>query len=259
MTSSGTVSTKLAMLAGTISTPSIRDFTIEMLKVASPSFGTARASRNNHPADEREPEGNALHTLRVAKLVRLIADVCDHSTILVDIVTSAALIHDEGRYGLDDEDEVTTKEHPLIPRKLAERHSITCEHANIIFDIVEAHMGRWGPTPHTPKISLDVVLHLADAISAHANEVWEPLGIAGDSWVGSVPFSVQGMTQDKMDLFGELAEGGGYWKTGLSFVRSVSSRKYDGLTEKQQVWIEKIIQSLGEELDKRTAKDEYLQ
>jgi len=98
-------STKLAMVAGTIATPSIRDFTIEMMKVAPPSFRTAKASKHHHPPDEREVGGNALHTLRVVKLVKLMADSCNFDRTTTDISISAAIIHDMCRYGLNDEDE----------------------------------------------------------------------------------------------------------------------------------------------------------
>ena len=247
MSTGETAPTKLAMLAGTISTPGIRDFTIEMLKVAPASFRTARASRNNHPLDERESGGNALHTLRVAKLVRLMVDACNLNSLLADIVTSAAAIHDLGRYGLNDTDEYTSKEHALVPRKIAEKHSITCDYAEVIFKVAEDHMGRWGPNQRIPKVSLSDILHFSDAISAHADEVWEQLGGTGTSWIGGIPFSEQGMTQDMMFLFAKLAENDEYWKTALSFVRSVSSRKWSSLTEKQQDWIGKICDSLAKE------------
>lgn len=249
--------TKLAMVAGAIATPSIRDFTIEMMKVAPPSFRAARASRAHHPPDEREASGNALHTLRVVKLVRLLADACNFDRVTTDISISAAIIHDMCRYGLNDEDEASSKGHPLIPRKLAERHSITCDHADVIFDVAEYHMGRWGPYPYVPQVTPDSVLHLADTISAHANEVWEQLGASGTSWVGGVPFSDKGMTQDLVTLMEELAEDNDYWKTALSFIRSSSSRRWGTLSAKQQNWVMDIIASLEVELNRRTAREVF--
>lgn len=251
------ISTKLAMVAGTIATPGIRDFTIEMMKAAPPSFRTARASKVHHPPDEREAGGNALHTLRVVKLVKLMADACDFDRITTDISISAAIIHDLCRYGLNDEDEDTSKEHPLVPRRLAEKHSITCDHADAIFEVAEHHMGKWGPRPYVPRVTPDSVLHFADAISAHANEVWEPLGESNASWVGGVPFSDKGMTQDLVTLMEELAEGDGYWKTALSFIRSSSSRKWGTLSVKQQDWAINIIASLEAELNRRTAEEVF--
>lgn len=274
--------TQLVAIAGAISTPSIREFTLEMLKAAPASFREARASRMHHPVDERGPTGNAIHTLRVVKLNRLMADACNYNTLATDIQISAATTHDMVRYDLDDKyrDQGTTLEHPLYPRKLAEKHSITCPFADAIFGVAERHMGKWGPTPYPPNITPGGILHIADMISAHANEVWEQLdvielgkstgsaeparptkstGSASSSWLGGVPFSDEGMTQDMMILMQELAEDEEYWKTALSFVRGSSSRKWDTLSEKQQDWVETIVASLAVELNKRTAKEVFLE
>lgn len=254
MTDSEALATRLAMIAGTISTPCIRDFTIHMMSVAPASFRTAKASRNNHPPDEREPGGNILHTIRVTKLVKLMADSCSLDRITTDTIIAAAIIHDICRYGLDDEHEATLKEHALLPRELAKRHSITCEYDEDIFRIAEGHMGKWGPHPYTPQVFPGAIIHLADMVSAHANEVWEQLGASEASWVGGVPLLSQGMTQELMTLMEELAEGSEYWKTALSFVRSMSNRKIGTLSAKQQDWIHNIIASLKVELDKREAE-----
>ena len=227
------------------------------MKVAPPSFRTARASKVHHPPDEREAGGNSLHTLRVVKLVRLLADSCDFDKTTTDISISAAIIHDICRYGLNDECEVTPKDHALAPRKLAEKHSITCDHADRIFDLAEHHMGRWGPYPYAPQASPSDVLHFADTVSAHANEVWEQLGASSTSWVGSVPFSDKGMTQDYVTLMEKLAEDNDYWKTALSFIRSSSSSKWNSLSLKQQDWIQGIIASLVVELNKNTAREVF--
>lgn len=236
---------------------SIQTFTKSMLDVAPKSFWSARASRVHHPPDERGPGGNCTHTLRVIRLVRLMADSCDLSILPTDILISAAVIHDLCRYGLDDEHEVTFKEHALVPRQLAARYSITCEHAEEIFAITGDHMGRWGPNPYIPQVAPSDLMHFADAISAHADEIWEQLGAASTSWVGSVPFQEQGMTQEKMTLMEELAEDSDYWKTALSFVRSISSRKLDTLTEKQSDWLLNIIASLEVELNKRIGEEVF--
>jgi len=118
-------------------------------------------------------------------------------------------------------------------------------------------MGRWGPYPYVPKVTPDSVLHLADAISSHANEVWEQLGESSTSWVGCVPFSDKGMTQEQVTLMEELAEDNSYWKTALSFIRSSSSRKWGTLSVKQQDWIMDIIASLGVELNRREAEEVF--
>ena len=175
MNENKTLSTKLAMTAGTISTPSIRDFTIEMMKVAPPSYRTARASRHRHPPDEREPGGNVLHTTRVVRLVLMMADACRMNRTTRDVLMSAAILHDICRYGLEDESEFSVKGHPGLVRELAKKNSISCRCSERIFSIVEKHMGRWGPYPYTANMVEDDILHIADMISARAEEVWEQL------------------------------------------------------------------------------------
>lgn len=249
--------TELYSIVCQVHDESIQAFTKSMLDVAPKSFWGARASRVHHPPDERGPGGNCIHTLRVIKLVRLMADSCNLSILSTDILISAAVIHDLCRYGLDDEHEATLKEHALIPRQLAARHSIPCGHAEEIFAITENHMGRWGPNPYIPQATPSDLMHFADVISAHADEVWEQLGAVSTSWVGGVPFQEQGMTQEKMTLMEELAEESDYWKTSLSFVRSMSSRKLDTLTEKQTDWLLNIIASLGVELNRRIGEEVF--
>lgn len=249
--------TGLLVLVGTIHTPCIRDFTIAMLKAAPPSFRTARASKNHHPLDEREPGGNSLHTLRVVKLVKLLADVCDYDRLTTDLVTSAASIHDLCRYGLNDENEATLKEHALLPRMLAGRHFITCEYANDIFNIAENHMGRWGPNQYFPQACPSDIIHIADALSARAHEIWEQLGTGPSSWLGDVPFTDKGMTQEKVDIMEELAEDNEYWKTALSFFRSVSTRKFSTLSDRQKDWLYNIVDSLEVELNRKEARKAF--
>lgn len=247
----------LVAIANAISTPDIRDFTIKMLEVAPPSFKTAPASKNNHPPDERGPSGNSIHSVRVAKLVRLMAEAFNYGRLTTDILTSAAEIHDLCRYDLDDKASGTTLEHPLHPRIIAELNSINCPYADLIFDIAEKHMGKWGPSPHVPAVAPEDALHIADMISAHANEVWEQLEDVATSWIGGVPFSEQGMSQNIMTLMEELAEDNEYWKTALSFIRSTSSRKFNTLSEKQRDWVYSIVDSLNVEMNKRSALEVF--
>ena len=193
----------------------------------------------------------------MTRLTRLIADIGSYDRVNIDIITSAAIIHDMWRYGLDDKGDVTTLDHPLNPRIMAMVNSITCIYADSIFDIAEKHMGKWGPDKRIVYIAPEDALHIADAISAHANDVWEQLGDITTSWIGGVPFSEQGMTQDAMTLMEELAGNNEYWKTSLSFVRSTSSLRFSNLTEKQQAWIFNIVDSLNVELNKRAAKEAF--
>ena len=248
---------ELVAIVNTISTSSIRQFTLDMLTAAPASFRTARASLNHHPVDERGAAGNCLHTLRVVKLVRLLADACDYNQALTDITVSAAAIHDLCRYGLSDEEEYTSQDHPLHPREFAKKHSIDCPISNAIFSVAETHSGKWGKVPAIPSVVPREILHFADMISAHAHEVWVPPGEKSSSWVTSVPYESHGMTQEKMDMMAVLAEDDDYWKTALQFVRSTSGRKFATLSVKQQDWIENIIASLAVEINKKEGMEAF--
>ncbi len=257
MSTNGDPYEELISIVKTISSPIIRDFTLEMLRVAPASFRTARASLNHHPVDERGPAGNCLHTLRVVKLIRLFADSCDYNRTLADISISSASIHDLGRYGIDDTEEYTSQDHPYCPREIAEKHSIECVFSNTIFDIVEAHSGKWGKVPSVPSVLPREILHFADMISAHAHEVWEPPGEKSSSWITSIPYESHGMTQIKMDMMTILAEDDDYWKTALQFVKSTSGRKFATLSVKQQDWVENIVASLDVEINRKEAREAF--
>lgn len=79
------------------------------------------------------------------------------------------------------------------------------------------------------------------------------------SWVGQVPFTELGMTQELMTLLVELSEGGGYWTQAYGFVNNVSGRTLSSLTDRQRDWLDNIVASLNVELNKRTAKEVWEQ
>jgi len=72
-------------------------------------------------------------------------------------------------------------------------------------------------------------------------------------WIGSekVPFSYLGMTKSKWDLLEELSSSCGYWKRTLMFIRSIANRKLSSLSKSQRKWLDEIIFSLDEELEKK--------
>ncbi len=240
-----------------IANPEIRDFTKKLLDVVPEVYWTAKASRGHHPEDERGPEGNIIHSERVVKLVRVMSEGCRMVPIDVDIITSAAILHDGCRYDLSGTAEYTVPNHPSLIRKLANNHSIDCAYAVDIFILIERHSGRWGDPVYWPEITPSAMLHMADLVSAHAEQVW-PIGeTVKPTWVGATPFMEIGMTEDKMRLFEELAEDNDYWKSSLRFIRQMSSRKLSSLTEKQRDWLENIEASLGVELSKREGEEAF--
>ncbi len=176
---------------------------------------------------------------------------------VIDCVTSAAILHDGGRYGLYGKAEYTVDDHPAVIRELALIHSIDCTHASHIFMLIERHTGKWGTTAYWPEITSSAILHIADVISAHAEQVW-PIGdIIKPEWVGSTPFQEIGMDDDKLELMKELAEDNNYWKGSLGFFRQVASRKLSSLTDKQRDWLYSIEASLSKELSKREGVEAF--
>lgn len=164
---------KLYSIVSTIRDTDIRAFTLRMLHAAPKSFWTGSASRHHHMEDERGKFGNLLHTIRVAKLARMLCDVGSFSTMQTDIVTSAAVLHDVCRHGVDGTAERSVKEHPKLVRKLAKEHRLSCTGSNAIFRIVEVHMGKWGIDPYVPALSMSSVVHIADVVIARFAEVIE--------------------------------------------------------------------------------------
>lgn len=245
------IADELNQLVQSISDDEIRRFTEQMLVAFPSAFWTNRASRNHHPPDERGTGGNLLHSVRVVKLVRILAETCKTGQLGVDILTSAASMHDGCRYGLDGAAGYTIEEHPHLIRKLAMAKGITCKYSDAIFTIIENHMGIWGDPQFLPDLTPSAILCVADTISARAEQVWGEEKIPEINWAGGVPFQDIGMTEEKMDLMGELAETNDYWETSNKFVNSMSSRRIESLTEKQQSWLHRISDSLDEELDKR--------
>lgn len=148
----------------------IREFTVKLLNVAPKTFWTEPASRNHHAKDERGECGNLLHTIRVIKTVKIIAMAADCGQFRTDILVSAAALHDICRHGLFGLEEFSVSNHPELIKELAKNNDISCNASDIIFTIIEAHMGIWGRYPRPAKISVVDVLHLADVINARLLE-----------------------------------------------------------------------------------------
>ena len=72
-------------------------------------------------------------------------------------------------------------------------------------------------------------------------------------WHGSdkIPFGSLGMTKAKWDLLEELSKDSGYWKRALGFIKSITNRKLSSLSKSQRKWLDEIIFSLDEELEKK--------
>lgn len=235
--------------------PEIQKFTIDMLEVLPGVFWTAKASRNHHPLDERGSEGNLIHTVRVVKLCRILAECRRADQIEVDILTSAAALHDGGRYDLDGKAPYTVENHPHLIRELANTKGLTCPHAEEVFTHIERHMGMWGDPTYSMAVTFSTILSLADSISSRAHEVWGEEKMQESTWHGDTPFKDRGMDADKMELLKELIEDNAYWQAANRFMEQVSTRKFSSLTVKQQDWLDDIVAQLADELNKKTGKE----
>ncbi len=153
--------------------PSIRDFVLNMLSYALPGFYERPASTRHHPLDERGEGGNLLHTIRVVKVMLVLVDVSTIKGVERDVLVASAILHDLCRYGLEDEFEHSCKNHPSLVRKVAEEHSLSCDCYDVVMRIIENHMGQWGDPQFIPHISMDGMLHIADAVCARALEVMQ--------------------------------------------------------------------------------------
>ncbi len=154
-----------------ISNSSIRVFVQDMVSLGRSSFFTRPASRNHHLPDERGESGNLLHSIRVIKIVLILADACGSTKDVRDILVAAATLHDLRRYGSKDEFDHSCENHPLLVRMMAKEHGLSCDYFELIMRIIENHMGRWGNPPYIPQLGLDDILHFADCVSARALEV----------------------------------------------------------------------------------------
>lgn len=153
----------------------LQNFVKQVLDVIPVDSWKLPSSRDHHLKDECEEWGNLIHTLRVMKVCDVMADIMECDQFKKDLLKSAAILHDCCKHGVNAEAAFIYNDHPLLVRKLIEKNGIESEYIEIILTIVEAHMGRWGPkNPQwmdDRKISLVYLLHVADCVEAHIDEI----------------------------------------------------------------------------------------
>lgn len=162
---------QLYVLISKIPNKPIRTFTYDMFDVVPVTFWTIPSSSSGkyHPADERNVGGAVLHAMRVYEVAYRILETLDVGSIEWSIDLSASLLHDTCCRDIDGLSDHTVDDHPLLVRRLANLHGITCVFATDVFNIIEAHMGKWGPVRYLPALSCYAVLHLADYIASKEN------------------------------------------------------------------------------------------
>ena len=163
--------------ANGIKNAEIKKMTKGFLLSAPDYFWTAPSSRNHHPPDERSEGGLALHTLRVVKMADLICDSENSDQATMDVIKSACILHDIRRYGPKKRpSSYSVENHPDLAADLVESYGEKWEPlprtlCPAIAGCIRTHMGRWGRLK--PKTKEQVMVHLADCLAAHVNEIME--------------------------------------------------------------------------------------
>lgn len=149
----------------------IYQFTMDILKVVPQVFWEKRASRSHHTPDERGDFGTLIHTIRVMKTSAVLCEIPDITGLYRDMIRSASALHDTCKYGLDGKAESSVDGHAELLRVLVERNNIHCKCDELILQMVEAHMGRWGASIYTPKLGFNAIVHIADVVCDKVLEV----------------------------------------------------------------------------------------
>ena len=154
-----------------IADPSIRLFTAKALERVPEYFWhvPASASGRFHPLDTLGEGGLVLHTKRVVYLSNEMAKAFKIDGVNVDVLRSAAILHDSFKNGLSDNGH-TEEDHPLIVRyQLKELLTETSQFEDIM-KAIECHQGIWGPKPlRMPSKPLEWALHLADFVASRTS------------------------------------------------------------------------------------------
>ena len=158
----------------TIDKEEVRDFASYLLQEAPDHFWTQPSSSTGkyHPSDEHGDGGLALHSIRVKKA----ADILLSATLpLVEVyaVKLAALFHDVGRYGFEEEPQrYSLGSHAELgsvwfKAKAAfylDKSQRLTEITNIASKAILTHMGRWGNV--RPETKEEWIVHYADMIAS---------------------------------------------------------------------------------------------
>jgi hypothetical protein len=164
---------------GLITDSEIHDLTLTVAKAAPEDSWRLPTSRDHHKIDERGEWGNLLHTLRVARICDVFADILNLDSLESNLLKSAAILHDSCKHGVNAEAAFIYKEHPYLVRSLFTKAGIDCRQPtpSYILNCIEQHMGRWGATPFDwadrieCKVNLSFLLHSADCIEARLDRI----------------------------------------------------------------------------------------
>ena len=146
-------------------------------------------SGHHHPPDEHGEGGNVLHTKRVVRIVKYLAEAQERDQFETDQLIAAAILHDltkgvvwgEGNVGYDPLHPITVDRFYQMVRN--ENRSGGDDQASTTLDIedevvysilrmVRCSHGRWGAIPEVMPITLfESTLHWADYLSANLHYI----------------------------------------------------------------------------------------
>ena len=160
------VRAQLFLLIGHITDPLLQTLTMVALQEAPSYFWHKPSSAgNHHPADEHGDGGLALHSLRVTRVCWTMCQ--SRPDLKPDVLLSAGILHDIGRYGLgDNPSQYTLPNHPDIAAEFL--RDLGGDMAEAVARAVEAHSGRWGRV--LPRNESEWLVHYADCIAANYGE-----------------------------------------------------------------------------------------
>lgn len=154
-----------------------------------------------HPADEHKPGGNVLHTKRVVRIAKIMAESYSLSEDELDIIIAACILHDVTK-GVMSSDVDTFCYDPMHPYTVAKFIAscqiadkefgsdaqsttlfITEESVQTILRLIRCHLGPWSPVPETYPITyMDYIVHLSDNIASKLHLVIEDSELINEKW-----------------------------------------------------------------------------
>lgn len=160
------VRAQLFLMISHITDPLLNTLTMVALQEAPAHFWHKPSSAgNHHPDDEHGDGGLALHSLRVARVGWTLCQ--SRPDLNSDVIMSAGILHDIGRYGLgDNPSQYSLPDHPDIAA--AYLRELGGDALEEVACAVEAHSGRWGRIQ--PRNDTEWLVHYADCIAANYAE-----------------------------------------------------------------------------------------
>jgi len=160
-----------------------------MLQVDEFWVGPSSPSGKFHPPDERGVGGDVLHTKRVVQITRMLAFTQERDFFEVDMLTSAALLHDITK--LVDRGNGVVKSDPMhmltVDRLLSSVRSLEIEGSLVggstvldldsitsgkIMRCVRCHYGKFSPIPEVvPVTPFEMTVHWADHLASKLHEI----------------------------------------------------------------------------------------